>query len=190
MKRIIEIKGLKVNLKPFEEKDAEAVYKHLQDFEIHKNLRQLPYPYTLKNAKEFIEHTHNGRHKGEEYIFGVFENETDKLAGSISAIKIDVSTFEIGYWIGSAYRGNGFASEIIQLITRVCFEKAKISKIVANVFEDNYSSIRVLEKNGFTQNLNYKSGSCNSYKESKVLQFELKIENFRISRETERSKNF
>lgn len=184
MKKVRVLKGSKVKLKPLEAKDAEAIYKHLQDFEIHKNLRQLPFPYTLKDAEEFIIHAHNGREGEEEYVFGVFDLKTKELTGTISAIKIDDFTFEIGYWIGSNFRGKGFASEITQMITTVCFEKAKISKIVANVFEDNYSSIRVLEKNGFTQNFNYKSGSCNSHKDTKVLQFELKREDLQISRET------
>lgn len=184
MKKVRKLKGLKVKLQTLEAKDAKAICTHLQDFEIHKNLRQLPFPNTFKDAEEFIIHSHNGRDGEEEYVFGVFDLKTNELAGAISAIKIDDHKFEIGYWIGSNFRGKGFASEIIQLITRVCFEKAKISTIVANVFEDNLSSIRVLEKNGFTQNSTYKSGSCNSYKETKVLQFELKREDLLISRET------
>lgn len=184
MKRVNELKGIKVKLKPLDENDAEAIYKHLQDFEIHKNLRQLPFPYTLRDAKEFIIHSHNGREGEEEFVFGAFDLKTKKLVGTISAIKIDDSTFEIGYWIGSVFRGKGFASEMIRLLIDVCFDKAKISKLIANVFEDNHSSIRVLEKNGFMLNPNYKSGSCNSYKDAKILQFELKRKDFKFSRET------
>jgi [ribosomal protein S5]-alanine N-acetyltransferase len=56
---------------------------------------------------------------------------------------------ELAYWIAEPYWGQGIASEAVRLMTNYIFETFVINRIVAEVFECNKASMRVLEKNGF-----------------------------------------
>lgn len=170
--------GKKIILREFEEADAPAIYEALQDFEIHKNLRQLPNPYKPEDAQTYILSSQKERESGEKFNFAIIDSEKNKLAGSISVINHKEITAEIGYWIGEQFRGKGFTSEAIGVLLKEIFNNYFVESIIANVFEDNIASIKLLQKNKFTQNENYKGSSCNSYKETKVLQFELKRKDF------------
>lgn len=170
--------GKKIKLRIFWESDAMAIFSHLQDFEIHKNLRQLPYPYKIEDAKAFIEKSEVGRNEGLMYNFAIIDLQRGELAGCIGITNIDEVSAEIGYWLGSFFRGKGFVIEAIGILAEKCFENLPVEKIIAKVFESNTASIKVLERIGFVLNENFHGSSCNSYKDEKVLQFELKRKKF------------
>ena len=55
----------------------------------------------------------------------------------------------MGYWVAEPFWGQGIASEAVKLMTQYVFDNYAINRIVCEVFENNKSSMRVLEKNGF-----------------------------------------
>lgn len=59
---------------------------------------------------------------------------------------------EVGvtYFIGAAYRGNGFAAEALQCLTEYLFAKYSLKKLIAVVSIDNIASSKTLEKAGFS----------------------------------------
>jgi ribosomal-protein-serine acetyltransferase len=75
------------------------------------------------------------------------------LAGTIGIKNIDYvnKKADIGYWVGKQYQGQGIATESIELVVNYTFNILKLEEISAYVFPENKSSIRVLEKNGFTK---------------------------------------
>ena len=58
---------------------------------------------------------------------------------------------EIGYWIGQDFWGKGIGTKVVAELTRKAFEEFNLQRVYAEVFEKNYASARVLEKNGFKQ---------------------------------------
>ncbi|WP_373516444.1 GNAT family N-acetyltransferase [Pricia sp.] len=105
------------------------------------------YPYTEKNAEEFILR----QSKSEtEKVFAIDCNgELCGLIGLILQKDVYRKSAEIGYWIGEPHWGKGIVTKAIELITRYAFEELKLIRIFAGVFEYNVGSMRVLEKNGF-----------------------------------------
>lgn len=58
---------------------------------------------------------------------------------------------EIGYGIDEAHRNQGFMSESILAMVKWLEENKKVKTILAEAISSNSSSIKVLEKNGFTR---------------------------------------
>jgi ribosomal-protein-alanine N-acetyltransferase len=56
---------------------------------------------------------------------------------------------ELGYWIAEAHWGKGIATVAVRQMTDYIFEHFAINRIVAEVFEYNRPSMRVLERNGY-----------------------------------------
>ena len=57
--------------------------------------------------------------------------------------------WEIGYWIGRPWWGQGFATEIGQALVELGTQTLGASRLIAGHYDDNPASGRVLEKLGF-----------------------------------------
>ena len=129
--------------------DTETLSRLANNKKIWDSVRDhFPHPYTLEDAKEFIER------KSDEIPAHTFAivNKEDELCGVISLIpQEDVYRIsaEIGYWIGEPYWGQGIATHAIALMTRYGFQELHLERIFAAVFDFNEASMRSLEKNGF-----------------------------------------
>ena len=108
---------------------------------------KIPNPYTLKDAKEFIQIHIEKKPANRKLIY--WENQ---FVGEIGIeIKEDVFRLsaEIGYFIAEPFWGNGIATKAIQLMTDYTFKNFNVIRIEAGVFAFNKSSMRVLEKNNY-----------------------------------------
>jgi ribosomal-protein-alanine N-acetyltransferase len=61
----------------------------------------------------------------------------------------DDGTVEIGYSSAVEWRGQGFATEMVQALTARALATASVQRVVAEVHEDNAASLKVMERNGF-----------------------------------------
>jgi len=139
---------MKVILREWKRSDADALAAIANNKKIWDNVRdRLPFPYTKKDAKEWLELVK--KQKG----VTTFCVEVDgELAGSIGVtLRDDVyrKTAEIGYFIGEEYWGKGVATEAIKQMVNYVHKKFDIVRIFAEVFEFNKASMKALEKNGF-----------------------------------------
>lgn len=130
--------------------DVADLAKMLNNRNILNNLRDgLPYPYTRKDAEEYITAMLNAD-QTKTFAFAITVD--DKAVGSISAFRCDnihFRTAEMGYYIGEPYWGNGMATGAVKQICSYVFEHTDIIRIFAEPFAYNTASCRVLEKAGF-----------------------------------------
>ncbi len=86
-----------------------------------------------------------------EYKFLIIENSSDALVGCISLFIHDlrIPYLEIGYWIGSASMGKGYASEACALVRDIAVEFFNAKRIALTTAARNTRSIRVAERCGF-----------------------------------------
>jgi [ribosomal protein S5]-alanine N-acetyltransferase len=61
---------------------------------------------------------------------------------------------KIGWHFGSAYKGNGYATETAIELLRLGFHRHNVARIFADCFAHNIASIRVMEKSGMTSHRN------------------------------------
>lgn len=130
--------------------DAKAISLALNNKSILENLRDgLPYPYTEKDAEEFIQSMINSD-TNTTFAFAI---EIDnKVVGSIGAFRqsnIHRHTAELGYYIAEDFWGKGYMTEAVKQLCDYIFTYTDIIRIFAEPFSYNIGSCRVLEKNGF-----------------------------------------
>lgn len=130
--------------------DAVDLAVALNNKKIHDNLRDgLPYPYTEKDAKDFITAMLQAD-KNTTYAFAITVD--DKVIGSIGVFRKDnihVRTAEMGYYIAEPFWGKGLGTSAVKQTCRYIFEHTDIIRIFAEPFAYNTASCRILEKGGF-----------------------------------------
>lgn len=131
--------------------DAGNLARMLNNKKILDNLRDgLPYPYTEKDAKEYIT-AMLAADQTRTFAFAI--TAEDKAIGSIGVFRQDnihFRTAEMGYYIGQPYWGKGVGTRAVKQTCRYIFEHTDIIRIYAEPFAHNTASCRVLEKSGFT----------------------------------------
>ena len=117
---------------------------------IWDNVRdRMPFPYKEEDAENFIKLVL--KEDGPEVRAIVQEGVLKGLVGLHPASDVYRGTAELGYWIGEPYWGQGLASAAVEQMIPIAFEKMKLRRIDASVYEHNRASRRVLEKNGFVR---------------------------------------
>ena len=129
--------------------DAESLTRYANNRNVWLTLRdRFPHPYTIEDAKNFLERTTTG--KGEERVFCI---EVDGSAvggiGMIPGEDVYRLTAEFGYWLAEEFWGKGIMSEAVPAFVNYCFEQFSLTRMFAAAYANNPASARVLEKSGF-----------------------------------------
>jgi RimJ/RimL family protein N-acetyltransferase len=128
--------------------DAEPLTRAANNRKIWMNLRDaFPYPYTLKDAREYIRGV---RQRTPETSFAIAVND-EAIGGVGFVLKPDVErvSAEIGYWLAEPFWGRGIASDALTAVTAYAVETHQLTRIFAMPFAWNAASCRVLEKAGY-----------------------------------------
>jgi RimJ/RimL family protein N-acetyltransferase len=156
----MELDGLvlhsgRLTLRPWQEADAFPVETIMADPGMHQFL-PLPNPYTAQDAKSFVtELGAAGRRKGTALDCAIAENTTGRVVGSaslhISAANPDFSNMgaELGYWIAVSERGQGYAREATQTLTRFGFANG-LQRMQIRCSVQNIASARVALAAGYS----------------------------------------
>lgn len=138
-------------IREWRKEDAARLAQMLNNKKILDNLRDgLPFPYTEKDAGEFIEAMLSAD-PIKTFPFAITVN--DEVIGSIGVFRCDnihSQSAEMGYYIGEPYWGKGIMTSAVEQICRYIFEQTDIIRIFAEPFAHNAASCRVLEKAGFS----------------------------------------
>jgi len=144
------IKQSGVGLHKWEIEYASDLTAAVNNKKVLDNLRDgIPYPYTEKDAKEFIVAT-LAAEKDSQYAFAVTYD--GRVIGSIGVFRregVHRLTAELGYYIAEAYWGKGIMTEAVRQMWAYVFENTDIIRIFAEPYAYNKASCRVLEKAGF-----------------------------------------
>jgi 8-oxo-dGTP diphosphatase len=133
---------------PFRE-DAAEICRLLADREVAYWLVRVPYPYRVEDAEAWIERSAEERAAGIGWPFLVTLRETGMLIGSMDlSVESTPGVGTLGYWLGAAYWGCGYATEALRAIVEFGFETAQLKRVTAGALPDNLRSRRVLEKAG------------------------------------------
>ena len=139
---MIKIETERLVLKKLVDADKERLVSLIGDFRVSKTLSKVPYPYTLDDADEWLKIVDN-----EEFNLNIFLN--DDLIGGIGLTPTEDDFYELGYWLGVEYWGQGYATESVIELLNYAKSNIPCEKFKANVFKENAASAKVLEKNGF-----------------------------------------
>ena len=95
-------------LRPFTASDAEDIQRLAGDEAIADTTLNIPHPYDIERAKEWIDSLHPQFEKGTRTVFAMIDCETHNFLGAIE-LRIDqrYQRGELGYWIGKPFWNNG-----------------------------------------------------------------------------------
>jgi len=132
-----------------------ARLKECVDSSIEHLLPWMPWavhePQTVEEKVELLRRFRGGFDLGEDFPYGVYErDESRQLGGSGLHTRGGPDAFEIGYFIRADAVGNGYATELTAVLTRVAFEVAGAQRVDVKIVPANERSIRVPEKLGYT----------------------------------------
>jgi RimJ/RimL family protein N-acetyltransferase len=151
------ITGRAVVLREHRDTDGPRVVEACSDERTAYWLPDLPSPYTLDDAREFMESRREQRATGRGLTWVVADPETDELLGNISVFDIDRrGDAEIGYWAHPDARGRGVMREACGLVVRHAFVPEDdgglgLRRLGVVAAEGNTASRRVIESNGFVE---------------------------------------
>lgn len=131
--------------------DAPQLASIANDWEVAKGTLNLPYPYTLTDAEDFLDHLQARQPDDPQQTFAIARRSDNLLIGMCGiGTEARHERAEIGYWIGKAYWGNGYATQAARCLIAYGFSEQGLNRIDAQYFTDNPASRRVMEKAGMT----------------------------------------
>jgi RimJ/RimL family protein N-acetyltransferase len=137
-------------LRSIQKGDEFDIAKNIDDRIISRNTATIPYPYKLKDAKDWIGKYLKNRQKKnpKEISFAIIID--GEIVGSIGIHNIEKKhKGEIGYWLARKHWGKGIMPEAVEIVTDYGFKKLKLKRICGYVYSFNLPSMKVLEKNGY-----------------------------------------
>lgn len=144
----------RVTLRPWRERDAQALVAALNEPDIAAFLDRIPQPYTLGDARWYLDWTLQGWRDASGSAFAVCLAGADEPIGSMGVNWSDVQEgiAEVGYWVAAGVRGRGVATAALRLVSRWAFDAVPgLARLQLRADVRNGSSNRVAEKAGFTR---------------------------------------
>ena len=134
-------------LRPWSENDAEELYKYASDPEVGPPAGWPPHT-SVENSREIIRTVLSAPE-----TYAVCLKENGKPIGSVGLHRNDLAEkddeYELGYWIGKPFWGQGLIPEASRELLRYAFEDLGMSRIWCGYYDGNVKSRRVQEKLGF-----------------------------------------
>jgi len=134
-------------------RDIESLIVNISNLNVSKYLLVVPYPYTIKDAKWWINHCKEiAREKSRtSYELNITLRSQPGIIGGIGLGKVDreQGTSDIGYWLGEQYWRQGIMTEAAVAMLDFAFQRLKLRRIKIPVFTDNAASNGLARKLGF-----------------------------------------
>jgi len=145
----MELQTKRLILRAWQENDAESLYEHAKNPNIGPIAGWQPHT-SVENSREIIKDvlSANG-------TYAIVLKETGKAIGSVGIMteksemhsaKMAENECEIGFWIGEAFWGQGFAPEATLELVRHAFEDLGFTAVWCGYYDGNEKSKRAQEK--------------------------------------------
>ena len=141
---VLETERLILRAPRFE--DAKAIATLANDRRIAENTARIPHPYSVADAEAFVASLDE---PGAETAFVITLSDEGTVIGGCGIGMLEGQAAELGYWLGVAHWGKGFATEAVRAVIDYTFETTPHEGLNAGARVTNPASRRVLEKCGF-----------------------------------------
>lgn len=148
----------RLTLRHFSADDAPAMLRELSDVEVARETLNIPHPYSMSRAEEFLADIPKRFEAGKGVIWAIVERATDTSVADaadgvlIGAVGLNLTRAhrraELGYWIAKSRWGQGIATEASQAVIAYGFDVLGLHRIDAHHFVENPASGAVMRKLG------------------------------------------
>ena len=102
-------KTKRFTIRTYRKSDAPSLAENINNKKIHLALGDVPYPYSLDDARKFIEETMKEARKKKPSKLSYVIDISGEVAGAVGFGQIEGHKAEIGYWLSEKYWGRGIA---------------------------------------------------------------------------------
>lgn len=149
---ILEFHSQRLTMRPWSISDAEPLYRLAKSPIVGPSAGWKPHQ-SVDESLDIIRTVFSSSN-----MWAVTDKATGNLLGCIgflmgneSNISIEEGEAEVGYWIGESFWDRGYATESLQAVIKLAFQKQKIRKLCGCCFTDNARSMNVMRKCGFKE---------------------------------------
>lgn len=135
----------RLRIRPYSEADIPELLPLIGTKEVAATTLRIAHPYTEKDAREFLEFANE---PGKVWLAITLRNGGRQIGGIGLRIEEQHQHAELGYWLGAAYWGQGYATEAGRAMLRFGFEDLQLHRIFATHFKHNPASGSILKKLG------------------------------------------
>jgi len=138
----------RLTLRPAWAEDAAALAAAIGHAEVARMLAQVPYPYTLADAKLWTALPRGADEP--RFVIEAHDHPTARGGRPVLVGGIGISDDDqLGYWLTPSAWGRGYATEAGRAVVEMARHALPITRLRARHFADNPASGRVLRKLGF-----------------------------------------
>ena len=138
---MVSIATERLLLRPFRRSDATEFTQLAGDWAVASMTSDIPHPLTEQQARAWLKPGRN------EVRFAI---ELDgRLIGGAGYYRRPSGTAELGFWLGRAWWGRGYATEATTAVLEHGFAAGRLPGFTSSHFVDNNASAGVLRKLGF-----------------------------------------
>lgn len=123
----------------------------INDPDVARWTLRIPYPYRRSDGEATFRRWAQKPRTGAALPLHIVRRADDALVGGLGVHDVDPEHLrgEIGYWLGPAFRGHGYAREAVRALCRLAHGTIGLNRLEAGVFPGNSASVAVLLANGF-----------------------------------------
>ncbi len=144
----LPIRTERLELREFSGLDANGIFEFSSDPRVTRYL--FFGPRDRDGAADYLEGLLESQRESPRTRFelGVEERQSGVLIGACDLSLIERNVADLGYMLGAAYWGKGYATEIALALIDAAFFDLRADRIISTVDVNNHASIHVLEKIG------------------------------------------
>lgn len=135
-------------LRPHTVWDADDLQKLINDKDIASTTTNIPHPYTLEDAIEWLGQREEKFESTGSPQFAITHQDGYFIGGIGLNVNKEHENAELGYWIGKIYWGKGYCTEAAYAVIKHGFEIMELNRVYATHFTRNPASGRVMQKIG------------------------------------------
>ena len=147
MNKDVIIETERLILRQWNMDDINDIVEGLNNINVSKWLAGAPYPYTIEDAKDFVQKTIDN----DLLNFAIILKSENKVIGGTQLTNISIAngTAGGGIWINEKYQGQGYGSEAFGARIKYAFEVLNLRRLENGYFKDNERSHQMQLKFGY-----------------------------------------
>lgn len=135
----------RLTLRPFRSADVDAVLAYADDEAFGRYIPGVPHPYGREDAESFVARMREPTEDDLQLAICL----GSRVIGGASLVITDGAAM-LGYGLGRAWWGNGYATEVARALVDAAFAHPDVAVVWAWADARNTASLRVLRKAGLT----------------------------------------
>ncbi len=137
-------------VRPHAADDAVPLARLVDNWNVVRWLAEVPFPFTAAAAQDWLARAIADHAAGSHCQFAIERVADARLVGQIGLKRArDGGAAELGYWIGQAHWGRGYAGEAAAAVVAYGFQRIGLATLSATCLADNHGSLAVLAGLGF-----------------------------------------